>query len=94
MTAVLADFQRYTIDVENSSLYKKWLAANPVEAARWTAFANAILRGERPTAPGMGTSFGTSLVDVGVIYLNSLPALTVMVTGTAKQGARLMAMIA
>lgn len=91
MTA-LDDFKKFVADAERGQQYKNWAndncgkaidknatIENPVEGsdlAKWYAFRDAILAGQRPNAPIMNTAHGDELIDAGVMYLHYNPAPT------------------
>lgn len=94
---LLDDFRQFVIDAEAGNQYAQWARQNPGELARWQAFRDAIVTGQRPVPPPMLTPHGRELVDAGKLYLNatapSPPALHVAISGSARQGSKLTAAI-
>lgn len=71
MTA-LDDFKRFVSDEQASAYYGKWTSQNPGLAAKWYAYRDAVLAGQRPVPPDMaGNNYGKALIDVGVTYLDA-----------------------
>lgn len=68
---LLDDFKKFISDAEAGAQYSKWAHDNPGELSRWQSFRDAILAGQRPSAPTMSTPHGNELIDAGVIYLDA-----------------------
>jgi hypothetical protein len=73
---LLDDFRSFVDDAEAGSQYAKWAHDNPGEVTRWSAFADALLAGQRVQPPIMLTRHGEELVDAGVIYLHGTAPAT------------------
>lgn len=70
--SALDDFKQFVTDEQAAAYYRKWVNQNPGASAKWFAFRDAIIAGQRPTPPDMGANrYGRALVDAGVACLNA-----------------------
>lgn len=85
----LDHFKEFIADEEATHGYANWARDNhggsaysiaspssSSELGRWLTFKADVLAGKRPTPPSLGSSQGQSLVDVGILYLSTLPPVT------------------
>lgn len=61
--ATVASFRdEYLPAAQGHPYHAKWLAANPAEKARWTAYRDSVLAGSPLPPPTMTTKYGRQLV--------------------------------
>jgi hypothetical protein len=58
-------FAAYVADVEIGSYHPKWVRANPVEAASWAVYRDAVRAGKQASVPDLRSSYGRALVHAG-----------------------------
>lgn len=73
--SLLDDYKRFSTDARASSYFRSWTKSNPRESTSWLTFDSALKAGQQPTPPTLVTSYGKSLVDAGIIYLNGSPVV-------------------
>lgn len=63
----------YVPNVQGSSYHPKWEKANPVDAAKWHAFRDAVLAyqaGGSIVVPDLATKYGKALVAAGKLHMS------------------------
>jgi hypothetical protein len=66
----LALFGEYVADAEKAAYHAKWVKANPVEAAAWAGFRDAVLVSGSGAVPVMRSAYGKALVHAGELGMS------------------------
>ena len=60
----------YVPNAEGADYHRRWVKANPGEAARWAAFRDAIIATGNGAIPVMATKYGKALVAAGKEHMS------------------------